>query len=428
MEEAARTNATASIATGTPEPEPTQAATEATTRFEPRGPSAAPPMATGGRLRAPTPRVALLLAASAIVVIVVLAAGDVLRPFVFGLLLAYLLDPLVERFARIGLPRGLAVLVVYAIALGILAGALALTIPPLVHQITTFADELPAIVRQLQYEAGHLNQVYDQLRIAPEFRAGVDRFVRTALDTLSRVDLGIVRPIFDSATGFITSLFAYLILPAWLFFLLKDRPKLQTSFDRALPPAWRRDTWAIVGIVHEVFGRWIQGQIMLSASVGLASFAGLSVLGAVVDPIFGRFAVLLAIVAALGELLPIIGPIISAVPAIVLGLTVGAEPGLAALALYFVIQQVENNVLVPKIQGHAIQLHATLVIVVLIVGGALFGLLGAVLALPVTAAFRDVFAYAFRRAGEAADEPTDPAADGAMASAASATSAAGGVL
>ncbi len=426
MEEAARSNPSASTAVGTPQ--------TATTRVAPNRPSPASPTAAGGRLRAPTPRVALLLAACAIVVVVVLAAGDVLRPFVFGLLLAYLLDPLVERFARAGLPRGLAVLVVYAIALGVLAGALALTIPPLVHQITTFADELPAIVRQVQYEVAHLNQVYDQLRIAPEFRAGVDRAVRAALDTLSRVDLGIVRPIVDSATAFITSLFAYLILPAWLFFLLKDRPRLQTSFDRSLPPAWRRDAWAIVGIVHEVFGRWVRGQIALSGSVGLASFIGLSLLGAVVDPIFGRFAVLLAIVAALGELLPIIGPIVSAIPAIVLGLTVGVEPGLAALALYFVIQQVENNVLVPKIQSHAIELHPTLIIVVLIMGGALFGLLGAVLALPVSAAFRDVFAYAFRRAGEAAGEsmgePAELAAGDALPSAAGgpADASAGGVL
>ena len=421
MEEVARTNPRAPTATGTP-------ATVAT-GVAPNRPDPPVPVAGGGRLRAPTPRVALLIAACAIVVIVVLAAGDVLRPFVFGLLLAYLLDPLVERFARAGLPRGLAVLVVYAIALGILAGALALTIPPLVHQITTFADELPAIVRQLQYEVAHLNQVYDQLRVPPEFRAGVDRVVRTALDTLSRVDLGIVRPIVDSATAFITSLFAYLILPAWLFFLLKDRPRLQTSFDRSLPPAWRRDAWAIVGIVQQVFGRWVRGQIALSASVGLASFIGLSVLGAVVDPIFGRFAVLLAIVAALGELLPIIGPIVSAIPAIVLGLTVGVEPGLAALALYFVIQQVENNVLVPKIQNHAIELHPTLIIVALIMGGALFGLLGAILALPVSAAFRDVFAYAFRRAGEAAGEPTDQAAGDVLAAGIpAAAAAAGGVL
>ena len=104
--------------------------------------------------------------------------------------------------------------------------------------------------------------------------------------------------------------------------------------------------------------------------------------------------------AAIGELIPIIGPIISAVPAVLLGLTAGPVPALAALLLYLAIQLVENNFLVPKIQSDAIDLHPSLIIAALVIGGAIFGLLGAILALPVTAAFRDVFKYVFRRASE----------------------------
>ena len=175
------------------------------------------------------------------------------------------------------------------------------------------------------------------------------------------LNVGLLQPIVTSVTSFVGSLFGYLILPAWLFFILKDRPKLRTAADRALPAEWRADTWAIAGIVHEVFGKWVRGQLVLGGVVGIASFIGLTILGIYVDPIFGRFAVLLAIVAAVGELIPIIGPIISAVPAVLLGLTAGIGPALAALILYFVIQQVENNVLVPKIQSDAIDLHPSIV-------------------------------------------------------------------
>lgn len=404
MEQAARTNPSAPAAADAPK---TPEAAGPTAASLPTAPPAGPPgpPATSARLRAPTPRVAVLAATVAIVAVILYAASDAIRPFVLGLLLAYLFDPLVERFARIGLRRWFAVLLVYAIAGAVVAVAISLTIPPLVRQIATFADELPRIVGQIQFQLAHLNQVYDQLGIAPELRDIADRFVKAALDALQNVDFSIVRPIVDSAAGFIGSLFSYLILPAWLFFLLKDRPRLQLALDRSLPPAWRRDAWAIVGIVHEVFGKWVRGQILLGTTVGIASFVGLTILGLTVDPIFGRFAVLLALIAGFGELLPIIGPIISAVPAVLLGLTAGVEPALAALILYFVIQQVENNVLVPKIQSDAVELHATIVILALIVGGAIFGLLGAILALPVTAAGRGVFAYLFRRAGEAAGEP-----------------------
>ncbi|MDP9482352.1 MAG: AI-2E family transporter [Chloroflexota bacterium] len=353
------------------------------------------------RLRPPTPRVAVVIAAAVLIAIVLFAAGSAVRPFVVGLLLAYLLDPLVERFARVGLPRWLAVLLVYAITVAIVAVALSIAIPPLVQQIASFTTELPDIVKLIQYQINHLNELYDRIGLPPELRTVADSIVASAVEAVQNLDIGFLQPIIGSAASFVTSIFGYLILPAWLFFLLKDRPKLLAAVDRSLPEPWRRDTWAIAGIVHEVFGKWIRGQLILGGVVGLASFIGLTILGLTVDPIFGRFAVLLAIIAALGELIPIIGPIISAVPAVLLGLTAGGGAALAALLLYLAIQQIENNVLVPKIQSDAIDLHPSLIITALIIGGAIFGLLGAILALPVTAAFRDVFKYVFRRASGA---------------------------
>ena len=328
------------------------------------------------------------------------AAGSAICPFVVGLLLAYLLDPLVERFARRGVPRGLSVLLVFAIVIGVIALALSIALPPLISQIATFTDELPSIAAQIQYQLDHLNELYDRLGLGTELRSIADTVVAAAIDAVHHLDVSFLQPLIDSAASFVSSIFGYLILPAWLFFLLKDRPKLRAGADRALPSAWRADTWAIVGIVHEVFGKWVRGQLVLGGVVGLASFVGLTFLGIFVDPIFGRFAVLLAIIAGLGELIPIIGPIISAIPAVLLGLTAGPVPALAALLLYLGIQLVENNFLVPKIQSDAIDLHPSAIITALVIGGAIFGLLGAILALPVTAAFRDVFKYVFRRASE----------------------------
>ena len=352
------------------------------------------------RLRAPTLRVAVVIAAAVVVVVVLFAAGSAIRPFIVGLLLAYLLDPLVDRFARLGLPRGLSVLLVFAIVIGLIVLILSIALPPLIRQIATFTTELPVIVEQIQYQVNHLNELYDRLGFGSELRSIADMVVAAAIDAVQTLDISFLQPLIDSAASFISSIFGYLILPAWLFFLLKDRPKLRAGADRALPAAWRPDVWAIVGIIHEVFGKWVRGQLILGGVVGLASFIGLTILGFVVDPIFGKFALLLAIIAAFGELIPIIGPIISAIPAVLLGLTAGPVPALAALLLYLGIQLVENNYLVPKIQSDAIDLHPSAIITALVIGGAIFGLLGAILALPVTAAFRDVFKYVFRRTSE----------------------------
>ncbi|MDH4142284.1 MAG: AI-2E family transporter, partial [Chloroflexota bacterium] len=136
---------------------------------------------------------------------------------------------------------------------------------------------------------------------------------------------------------------------------------------------------------------------ILGLAVGVATFVGLMILSVTIDPVFGRYAVLLSVIAGILELVPIIGPIISAVPAVLLAATAGLEAVIAALLLYTLVQQVENNFLVPKIQGDAIDLHPAAVIFAIIIGGALAGLLGAILALPITAAFRDVARYLFRR-------------------------------
>ena len=139
------------------------------------------------------------------------------------------------------------------------------------------------------------------------------------------------------------------------------------------------------------------------------------VLGWLVDPRFIQFAVFLAVIAGVLELLPIIGPIISAIPTLLVALT-ASDPVLAVvgvLVLYTAVQQLENAILVPKIQGSAVQLHPSVVIFVLIMGGAIGGLLGAILAIPITAAARDVYRYLFNKLSDdevplESDEPPAP--------------------
>ena len=211
------------------------------------------------------------------------------------------------------------------------------------------------------------------------------------------VDLTAVFPILTGATTLIGALFGYVLLPVWVFYLLKDRVTLAVEFDRSLPEAWRFDAWAVIKIARRLLGQWVRAQLVLGLTVGAFTFIGLLILSRLVDPVFGRYAVLLSVSAGILELLPIIGPIISAVPAVLLAATAGLEPVIAALVLYTLVQQVENNVLVPKIQGDAIDLHPALVIFAIVIGGAFAGLLGAILALPVTAAARDVVRYLFRR-------------------------------
>jgi predicted PurR-regulated permease PerM len=355
------------------------------------------------RLRPPTPRVALVAAAALVVGALLYLGREAVSPFIVGLLLVYLLNPLVERVVRIGLPRWLAVLAVYIVTILVLWQAIGFAIRPLVEQVRTFATNLPTIL-------GEAQEVYRGLDLPPALREAVDGWIAglgQGGEGGGGFDPSVFLPVVNLTAGFISGIFGYIIIPVWAFYLLKDRPQLMRAFDRTLPGEWRADVWEVARIVERVFGQWVRGQLFLGVTVGVATFIGLMVLNVAVDPVFGRFALLLAVSAGVLELLPIIGPIIAAVPAVLLALTAGPEAAIAALLLYLLVQQIENNVLVPKIQGDAVELHPSAVMFSLVVGGAIAGLLGAILALPVTAAGRDVYRYLFHRLSQ---EPVDHAA------------------
>jgi predicted PurR-regulated permease PerM len=352
----------------------------------------------GRRMSAPTSRVALTIAAGALVALVVVLAASAIKPFVLGVLLVYLLAPVVERLARIGLPRWLAVLLVFAMVIAVVSVTLAVAMAPLITQVRQFIADLPDLAAELRRS---FTQFYQGLHLAPVVRDAIDNTISRAGTGIGGIDVGgLASPLVTSIVGVLSTITAYAILPAWLFFVLKDRLRLADSLEASLPAGWRGDVFALFAIVDRVFGNWVRGLLVLGGSVAVLTFAGLTLLSFWVDPVFGKYAILLSIVAGLLELVPFIGPVIAAIPTVLIGLTAGPGGFLAALALWSVIQLLENNVLVPKIQGDAVELHPSAVLIALVVGAAIGGVLGAIVSLPIAAASRDMFRYAFHRVGE----------------------------
>jgi len=347
-----------------------------------------------------SPRVAVLIATAVVVGLLLWMARDAVRPFVVGLLLVYLLEPPVRWLVRRGMRRTLAILLVYVVSIIAIVEMVNLTLTPLVNEIARFLQDLPSLAGQLQGQIERLSEIYARLQLPEGVRDWIDSVVAGAGQGEGgqpAIDFSIFFPVLTGAGSFIGAIFGYLLLPVWVFYLVKDRVALTEVFDQSLPPAWRFDVWAVLRIARRVFGQWVRAQLVLGITVGVFTFIGLLLLSRFVDPVFGRYAILLSVTAGVLELLPIIGPIISAIPAVLLAATAGLEPVIAALVLYTLVQQVENNILVPKIQGDAVEMHPAAVMFAIIIGGALAGLLGAILALPVTAAARDVVRYLFRR-------------------------------
>lgn len=360
-----------------------------------------------GRFPPLSPRVAILIAFAVVIGFVLAMAADSVRPFIIGLLFVYLLDPPVRWLVRLKVPRPLAILVVYVVVVVAFIEFLALTLTPLVNEIVRFVDDLPTLIDDLDLQLRQLGEFYARLQIPDAVREWIDNVVASLTEDgaigAGAIDLSLLLPVVTGATSLIGIIFGYLILPVWVAYLLKDRVALMAAFDRAIPGTWRFDVWAVLRTIEHVFGQWVRGQLILGLSVAILTFVGLLIASELIDPIFGRYAILLSVIAGVLELVPIIGPIIAAIPAVLLAATAGPGVMVAALILYTLIQQIENNFLVPKIQGDAVELHPAVVMVAILIGGSLAGLLGAILALPITAAFRDVVRYLFRRLSP--DEP-----------------------
>lgn len=368
------------------------------------------------RIQPPTPRVALVLFTAIVLGVVLYLGRSALTPFLVGALLIYILDPAVtflarQRVGRVTVPRGLAVLIVYLITIFVVVEGLALLLAPLISQLLRFVNDLPNLLQSLDEALAQLSDVYRSLELPPAVREFIDGLLADVGQTAPSLDIGGLMPLARTILGTVAGFFGFLIIPVWAFYILRDRVRLRDHFEAALPAAWHNDVWAVVHIVDRVIGRWIRAQIVLGLIVGGATYLGLLLLGNFVDPRFLQFAVLLAVIAGVLELLPIIGPIISMVPTLLVALTT-SDPIVsivAVIVLYTVVQQVENAVLVPKIQGDALELHPSVIIFALIVGAAIAGLVGAIFSIPITAAARNVYRYLFRRLSE--DDPQVPPVD-----------------
>jgi predicted PurR-regulated permease PerM len=198
-------------------------------------------------------------------------------------------------------------------------------------------------------------------------------------------------------------LFGFLVVPFWLFFVMNDYHAGTRAFDRLLAPWLRNDVWAVLRIIDRIFSKYIRGQLLLGVIIGIASYVGLTILKfAGVGGI--QYELLLALIAGVTELVPLIGPVIGAIPAVILGFSDSWQSGLAILALYIGIQQLENSFLVPRVQGQSIEIHPAILSAAL-VALSQFGFIWLVLAAPLVAIIRDLFRYLYGRFGD----PPEPA-------------------
>jgi predicted PurR-regulated permease PerM len=323
-------------------------------------------------------------------------ARDALVLIYIALLLALGFSPVVhaiehQQLIPVGTkrtPRWLAILVVYSAIICVIAAIAAVVIPPLIDQGQELGRELPSMLNRGQTylirwglisrritfeEAVHSLPAGDSTAAAATTAVGT---VATAIGTVAEI------------------IFALITIVILAFYLLIEGNALFAGFARLFPHDRRAEVVSAGYEISSKVSAWMTGQLILAATIGASTSIGLYLLGV---PYF----YVLGLVSAVGELIPVVGPILSSIPAAAAGLAVSPRTALWVLLFFVVQQQAENHLLVPKIMQRQVGVSAVGVIVALLIGGSLFGIVGALLAIP-TAAILQVLSQALLSERESA--------------------------
>jgi len=326
---------------------------------------------------------------------------------VLGLILAYLLLPLVNwldrhmprRFQTWNVSRALSILVTYLAVIALLAGVVAFVVPIIVDQVRVLIEnwpELTSSVEDLWSEGlGWYRETIPE-EWAQTIESNLQDLVNDVIVGVQDAIIATVRTV-SGTIGFVIGL---VVIPFWLFYILHDEKQVLQGVLHTLPEQARPDVQAVARLIDDVLSAYIRGQLLLVLFVGGMATIAMLIIGV-------PFAIVLGLIAGLFEVLPYVGPILGAIPALLIALLSDPSSALWVAVSFFAIQQVENLILVPRIAGKSVSLHPALVMVVLIIGNEVAGFWGMLIAVPVAAIIRDLFRYLYLRL---LDEPLAPEA------------------
>src|SRR3989344_718102 len=308
---------------------------------------------------------------------------DIIAIVLFAIIIASAVSPAVGYLhIRRRIPRVIGALIIYIGFILLLAFALWIIVPPLVGQFTDLIQLLPGFIANSPFITENSQTIAEALR---NFQSSIPELGPTIGSFFSNFFAGTL-----SVFG---GVFSVLLMFVIAFYLSVEDEGIKKILRLTVPKQHHKKLFHAVEQAQRTFAAWVKGQFTLALIVGVLTYIGLLIIGV-------PFPVVLALIAALLELIPYVGPPLSAIPAVIIGFTASTFTGLLAIILYVIVQQIENNLLAPLVMRKAVGLDPLLVIVSLLVGAKLAGIVSMLLAVPLAAfamqMLQDNAGYEFR--------------------------------
>lgn len=326
----------------------------------------------------------LLVILFLLIVYFLYSVRKIFPPFILAIIIAYVLNSPVEQLERLKVKRLYGILVVY-LSVSLLLFILGFYgMPVVIKQLTAFGEKIPFYTSEVQGILRDFYNDYKRFNIPASLRESIDsnivHFEKTITQFLSKLISGLF--------SLFSQLLNFIIAPILAFYLLKDKEEICKALVQLIPVTKRSEILGLWQEINSVLLKFIRGHFLVAVLVAFATALGLSLIGM-------DFPLLFGIIAGLTNIIPYFGPVIGAIPALALALLTSPKLALYVILVVAIVQQLESNLLSPRILGKSVGLNPVLVIFVLLAGGELWGFVGLLVAVPLAAVLKIIITYIF---------------------------------
>ncbi|MFA5134385.1 MAG: AI-2E family transporter [Patescibacteria group bacterium] len=294
---------------------------------------------------------------------------DVLLMLVVSIVLATALNPWVNALQRRRVPRIVATIFIYLAFFGSFIIVLVLLIPPIATEVTDIAKNFPTYYERILNDFQRFREFSLQQNLLTSLDSALQSLQTNIAQTTASAFSGIV--------GIFGGLFSFLGVVVITFYMLLEENALKKFIRSVTPVKYQPYVFQLMNRSQERLRLWLRGQLILCLIIGFLAWLGMTILGV-------RYSLVLGLWAGLTEFIPYLGPLLGAIPAVFIALTTGSFWKAVFVVVWFIIiQQMENNLIVPKVMAKTVGLNPLVVIVVMLIGAKLAGIVGLLLAVPV---------------------------------------------
>ncbi|WP_051681505.1 AI-2E family transporter [Virgibacillus alimentarius] len=314
--------------------------------------------------------------------------STVTAPIILAFIAYYLMNPIVNLLERLHVKRIWGIIIIILGIAGLLTGIILLIAPTIQSQIKDLTSNFPNYLQQMSEGfRGWISHSF----LGPFYDEGYEWVVTNLSDLTSKLSENLggamegIRNVASTVTHFFVAIFTF---PFILFFLLKDGTKFKEYCLQLIPPKNRKDVNQILHNMDVQVGSYIRGQIIVASCIGILLYIGYLIIGL-------DYAIILASIAAVTSVVPYLGPIIAISPAIIIAIVHSPFMLLKLAIVWAAVQFLEGHFVSPNIMGRTMQIHPLTIIIVLLVAGNLFGIVGVILGIPGYAILKVLVVYLF---------------------------------